>query len=107
MAAREDVSLAIARAREDGLDVIAADCLSIADDGTRDYAPSDDGREIVDHDHIQRSKLRIDTRLKLLAKWDPKRYGDKLQHSNDPDAPMPAAVQFVITPVQPVDREEE
>ena len=27
---------------------------------------------------IQRAKLRIDTRLKLLSKWDPKRYGDKL-----------------------------
>jgi hypothetical protein len=27
-------------------------------------------------DHVQRSKLRIDTRLKLLAKWNPK-YADK------------------------------
>ena len=28
---------------------------------------------------IQRDKLIIETDLKLLAKWDPKRYGDKLE----------------------------
>ena len=33
---------------------------------------------LVDTDHIQRAKLRIDTRLKLLAKWNPKKWGDKL-----------------------------
>ncbi|HXD37446.1 MAG TPA: hypothetical protein VN624_12375, partial [Rhodanobacter sp.] len=34
-------------------------------------------------DMLGHRKLRIDTRLKLLAKWDPKRYGDKqqLEHS--------------------------
>ena len=32
----------------------------------------------VNAEHIQRSKLRIETRLKLLAKWNPKKYGDKL-----------------------------
>lgn len=34
-------------------------------------------------------KLRIDTRLKLLAKWDPKRYGDKQLVGSDPDNPLP------------------
>jgi len=70
-------------ARDMGYDAIAADCLDIADDGSRDYMTTADGREVPDHDHISRSKLRIETRLKLLAKWDPKRYGDKqqLEHS--------------------------
>jgi hypothetical protein len=77
--ARPDVSASIARAREEGFDAIAADALSIADDGRRDYVPDDEGRAVVDHDHIQRSKLRVDTRLKLLAKWDPKRYGERIQ----------------------------
>lgn len=66
-------------ARDDGYDAIAQECMSIADDGRRDYATSEDGREVVDHDHIQRSKLRVETRLKLLAKWDPRRYGEKQQ----------------------------
>lgn len=79
-------------ARDDGFDAIAADCLSIADDGSRDYVVEEDAegghRSVVDHDHIQRSKLRIDTRLKLLAKWDPRRYGDKidLNHGGSIDA---------------------
>lgn len=77
-----EVSQAIARAREDGFDAIAAETLTIADDDHRDWqAVYTDGviTDIkVDGEHIQRSKLRIDTRLKLLAKWDPKRYGEKL-----------------------------
>lgn len=76
---RPDVSAAIARAREEGFDAIALDALNIADDGSRDYEVNDDGRAAIDRDHIQRSKLRVETRLKLLAKWDPKRYGDKIQ----------------------------
>lgn len=67
-----DIASVIARAREVGFDVIASDCLNIADDK---------GGE------PQRDRLRVDTRLKLLAKWDPKRYGDKLAVGGDPDAP--------------------
>lgn len=74
---RPDVSAAIARAREEGFDAIAYEALGIADDGRRDYVTGKDG-PVVDHDHIARSRLRVDTRLKLLAKWDPKRYGDKV-----------------------------
>lgn len=69
-------------ARDLGHDAIAAECICIADDGRRDYTKDKDGREVVDHDHIQRAKLRIDTRLKLLSKWDPRRYGDKLITEN-------------------------
>lgn len=72
-----------ARAREDGFDAIASQALDIADDGSRDYKPSDeDGGVIVDHDHISRSKLRVDTRLKLLAKWS-KRYSEKMDLTVD------------------------
>ena len=63
-------------AREAGFDEIAEDILAIADDGSRDYVPGERG-VVVDHDHIQRSKLRAEMRLKLLAKWDPRRYGDR------------------------------
>lgn len=87
MAANESFSVAIARARELGFDVIAADCLSIADDSRNDFierlAAGDDEDAVktlaFNAEHVQRSKLRIETRLKLLAKWDPKRYGEKIQ----------------------------
>ena len=73
----------IARARQAGFDVIAEDCLNIADDNSQDIRYTEDKVEVVNSDVIQRAKLRIETRLKLLAKWDPKRYGDKLQTENN------------------------
>lgn len=70
-----EIHTIIARARAQGFDVIAADCLAIADNAGADYVATEDGARL-DAENIQRSKLRVETRLKLLAKWDPKRYGD-------------------------------
>lgn len=66
-----------AKAREIGYDAIAADCLEIADETAHDTITTAKG-EIADSEWIARSRLRVDTRLKLLAKWDPKRYGEKI-----------------------------
>lgn len=87
-----DIAAQFDEARDLGFDAIAHECLEIADDGRRDYAVGEDGRETVDHDHIQRSKLRIETRLKLLARWDPKRYGEKqqLDHTSSDGSMRPA-----------------
>ena len=86
-----------ARAREAGYDAIAADCFVIADDGTNDYMErlGVDGQGAgwaLNGDHVQRSKLRIDTRLKLLAKWS-KRYGDQLTLRGDAEAPLVTIVK--------------
>jgi hypothetical protein len=79
MAAHDDFSANIARAREAGFDQIAMDCLDIADDKSGDVRfVGEDEREVCNTEFVQRAKLRIETRLKLLAKWDPKRYGDKM-----------------------------
>lgn len=78
----EDLLRDIARARDAGHDRIAQDALEIADDASRDVVmkKGKDGKEYegIDTEHIQRSKLRVETRLKLLAKWNPKRYGDRI-----------------------------
>ncbi|MEW9855919.1 terminase small subunit protein [Novosphingobium sp. M1R2S20] len=83
----------IAQARARGFDEIAEEALEIADDATNDWTKRnrDDGstEDVMNHEHVQRSKLRIETRLKLLAKWDPKRYGDKTLIGSDPDNPLP------------------
>jgi hypothetical protein len=87
-------SSAIARAREVGFDALAAQCLEIAEDGSHDYKhkkrANGEEYEEFDSEHVQRSKLRIETRLKLLAKWDPKRYGDKvaLEHTGKDGGPI-------------------
>lgn len=65
-----------AKARADGYDRLADECLQIADDATNDFMDTEHGPQL-NKEHVQRSKLRIETRLKLLAKWDPKRYGEK------------------------------
>lgn len=82
------VSASIARAREEGEESIAASCLTIADDATNDWMErngQDSPGYSLNGEHVQRSKLRIDTRLKLLAKWNPKKYGDRQQEEKQPD----------------------
>jgi hypothetical protein len=98
---RPELSQAIARAREVGFDVIAAECLQIAEDGTNDYVtkekPDGSTYEALNGEHVQRSKLRIETRLKLLAKWDPKRYGDKVAVTGGDPEQGDKPVQHALT----------
>lgn len=68
----------IAHAREIGWESIGQECLEIAHDERHDWILTKRG-PVVDETNIQRAKLQIETRLKLLAKWFPKRYGDKLE----------------------------
>ena len=82
----EELSRHIARAREAGFDQIALDALSIADNSEQDTVLTDKGGEIPNSEWISRSRLRVETRLKLLAKWDPKRYGERIsQEISGPD----------------------
>ncbi len=85
------VSAAIAHAREEGEDWLAAECLMIADtpregvteklelvkgaDGKMALVVTERKRE----DMLGHRKLQIETRLKLLAKWNPKKYGEKVE----------------------------
>ena len=66
------------RAKEESADALADEMLDIADDGTNDYYLSKDDQPIVDGDHIQRSRLRIETRKWLASKLKPKKYGDRI-----------------------------
>lgn len=90
----------IARAREAGFDAIAEEAMEIADDGRNDWVMrygEDEDENVgwrLNGEHVQRSKLRIETRLKLLAKWDPKRYGDKTLVGSDPENPLPQGFQI-------------
>ena len=90
--ANEDKDLAqrIAHAREKGFDAIAEECLAIADTpmlGEERTTDADGAVSLKHSDMLGHRKLQIETRLKLLAKWDPKRYGDmqKIEHSGAVD----------------------
>ncbi len=72
-----------ARAREAGHDVIATDALAIADE-----PPPTTQNGGTDSGYVAWQKNRIWTRLQLLAKWDPKRYGDKVTVGGDANNPI-------------------
>lgn len=60
-------------------DRMAEECLVIADDTSNDNLIGPDGFRRPNKEWIARSRVRIQTRLDLLARWDPFRYGAKLQ----------------------------
>lgn len=66
----------VAMAKEAGFDRIAMEALAIADDSTHDTIETRNGLA-PNRDWLARAKMRVDTRLKLLAKWDMQRYGGK------------------------------
>ncbi|WP_325051859.1 terminase small subunit-like protein [Sinorhizobium meliloti] len=74
----EDFGAQYARAREAGMEALADEILQIADSQEGDVLKNEDGREIVNHDAIQRARLRVDTRKWLMSKIAPKKYGDRL-----------------------------
>lgn len=71
-----------ARARELGCHVLAEQCLQIADTpltGEETTTKADGGVETRTGDMLGHRKLQIETRMRLIGKWAPRIYGDKLQ----------------------------
>lgn len=99
-----DFSANIARARVDGFDMIAADCLQISDtpeEGEETTVKADGTIEKHTGDMLGHRKLKIETRLKLLAKWDPKRYGDSMKLVGDASQPVHVVNEIKRTVVDP------
>ena len=100
-----------ARAREGRAWLWADEILDIADDGSNDWIDRelDNGTTIrvIDHEHIMRSKIRIDTRKFLMAKFLKGTFGKDTDSGTGPGNPddktklPPAAPQKVIVYRQP------
>ncbi len=74
-------STMFARARIAYADAIFDEAIEIADDASGDWTTRTKGGEevrVVDHENIQRARLRVETRLKAAAKINPAKYGEKL-----------------------------
>lgn len=77
------------RARETQADALFEEILEIADDASNDWmeAKGDKAGEgwKLNGEHVQRSRLRVDTRKWAASKLKPKKYGDRIQqeHSGD------------------------
>mgnify|MGYP006267838209 CR=1 FL=1 len=95
------LSKAIAHARDIGYDALAEDCLRIADNPmlsekitlTEDPKTGNINRSVIQFDDVNARKLQVETRLKLLAKFNPKKYGDRVQLSGDAENPLSHKVE--------------
>lgn len=103
--ADEALSGRFARAREFGADAIAVEALRIADtpvEGERRKV-TDDGVEVTTEDMLGHRKLQVETRLKLLSKWDPKRYGDRLELDGKVDGTVNVNVRRFAPETEPAE----
>ena len=71
MKADEALALAYQHARDVGADALAEQALALIDQEPARI----EGK--VDPGHVQWRRAQVDTRLKLLACWNPKKYGTK------------------------------
>lgn len=84
---KPEFSQMYAKAVEERAEAHAEELLDIADDGRNDYLESqEDGGGTAyryNGEAINRSRLRVDTRKWLLAKLQPRKYGDRIhtEHS--------------------------
>lgn len=96
-----ELSLRVARARESGFDALAEEALEIANTprfGQKKVysfgAGEDEGNTTVtEEDMLGHRKLQIETRLKLLACWNPAKYGNKVAVGGDPGNPIQVEAQ--------------
>lgn len=90
-----DAKKKVAEAKELGCDALADECVEIADDATNDWMERQRKNgtidEVVNEEHIARSRLRIDTRLRLIGKWS-QRYGEKVAHTGPDGGAIPVTV---------------
>ena len=87
----KDFAERFAKARDIGFDAIAEEALEIADSPLmgEETEETDEGKiKTKRADMLGHRKLQIETRLKLLAKWNPKKYGDKLETTHKGSLPV-------------------
>lgn len=98
------------RAKEEQAEALVEEILDIADDGSNDWMEkfNSDGNSVgwvLNGEHVNRSRLRIDSRKWLASKLKPKRYADKMinqntnqtldKDGNPIDDPITAMLKFV------------
>jgi len=80
MEADPNISTRIAEARDDGEEILAAQCLEIADTpqiGEVTTAKGNGKVEVRREDMLGHRKLRVWTRMQLLARWNPKKWSGR------------------------------
>ena len=103
LAAHEDFRMNYAIAKEECAELYAEEIIEIADDGRNDWMETHDdaGNQTgwrLNGEHVQRSRLRVDSRKWIAAKLKPKKYGDynTTRHVGDPDEPVITKWEYTV-----------
>ncbi len=86
-----------ARAREAQADHLVDEILEISDDATNDWMvrngkDGEDSTYVLNGEHVQRSRLRVDSRKWFASKVAPKKYGEKLELAGDKENPLAVTI---------------
>jgi hypothetical protein len=106
LAAHESFRQSYVLARERQADLLFDECLEIADDSSGDtkiIGRDGEEREVMDAEFVARSKIRIDTRMRMAGKLAPKKYGEKtaLELSGKDGAPLVPVINVTIGSTEP------
>lgn len=95
-----DLQEKVARARENGVESVMDETIEIADDATNDWRKrnhgDDDDEDVLNHEHVSRSKLRIETRHKYAQMIAPRKYGQKLDLTSGGEKIKPPSSTLAI-----------
>ncbi|MDP9413761.1 MAG: hypothetical protein M3Q08_06650 [Pseudomonadota bacterium] len=100
LAGNEVFRVQYAQARELQADTLFEDTLDIADDASNDWTleKEDEDGFRYNGDHVQRARLRIETRKWIASKLAPKKYGDasKVALTGGDEGDLPARIVFEV-----------
>ena len=93
------------RAKEESADALVDEMIDIADDGVNDWMEKLDKNQQpvgwqLNGEHVQRSRLRLDTRKWIASRLKAKKYGDKIENTVLGDEEKPLQVKGTIDPKQ-------
>lgn len=81
-------------------DLLAHECLDIADASAEDSVQKEDGTKIYNAEYVSRSKLRIDTRKWMAARLQPKTWGEKAAEATVPQSLVEQMLAKISEPAE-------
>ena len=94
----KDFSEHYARCRQAQQDRMAESIIKIADDSSQDELISPNGNRIENREFTSRSKLRVETRMWLMERLAPKKYGKQVEADTEQKSYQPPQINLHITP---------
>lgn len=102
------------QAKAEAADALVEEMLDISDDGTNDWMEIHDkeGEAVgykINGEHVQRSRLRVDTRKWIASKLKPKKYGERVDVDHGIQEGNPLAdlfAQLAGKTLKPADQDE-